>query len=348
VSVKIKGKPVGGKMNKLKWIMAIILLASLVALTGCAEKTAKEKILEKKVANLEKQIDQEKQTGENKTKNEEPKQIVVNVVDPNTKSNIKTFVPKEMGFGTDNDNYKREIEKISKEFAKGTDTTPGYDVRNTPDRIDANGQIIKGTPRVILEEVLLTQMVIEASQKGGNVELPLTVTESGYRPEDVAHLGEVVVASYTTKFNPSVAGRNKNIELSAQAINNVIVGTNDYFSFNTTVGPSDEAHGYQPAQEAVDGKLIMGIGGGICQTSSTLYNAVDQLGVNYIEKHHHSVNVGYVPSGRDATVSYGGVDFRFQNTAGAPFLLKTIFGNGTLTVEVRTSTQYQGVIKKSV
>ena len=55
------------------------------------------------------------------------------------------------------------------------------------------------------------------------------------------------------------------------------------FSYNTTLGPSDQAHGYQPAKEAVDGKLVDGIGGGICQTSSTLYNAVDQLRVTYVE-----------------------------------------------------------------
>jgi len=172
------------------------------------------------------------------------------------------------------------------------------------------------------------------------------VTESGYKPEDVAHLGEVVVASYTTYFNSSVTGRNRNIELSAQAIDNVIVGVGDHFSFNTTVGPSDEAHGYQPAQEAINGKLVMGIGGGICQTSSTLFNAVDQLGVDYVEWHHHSVTVGYVPAGRDATVSYGGKDFRFLNTTGAPFLIKPIYGNGSLTVEIRTSKEYESVLKK--
>ncbi|WP_318502474.1 VanW family protein [Bacillus sp. T3] len=159
---------------------------------------------------------------------------------------------------------------------------------------------------MILEEEELVNRIIQTSAKGGTVEIPLTVQESGYNASEATSLNEVVIATYTTKFNPTVTGRNKNIELSAAAIHHVIVGVNDYFSFNTTVGPSDEAHGYQPAQEAVDGKLVMGIGGGICQTSSTLFNAVDQIGVSYVEKHHHSVTVGYVPAGRDATVSYGG------------------------------------------
>ena len=329
----------------LKWVISIMLLASLLGLAGCAKETEKVDALEKKVSELEKQVDEKK---EEKKKPEKQKPIVVNVIDPNTKAVIKTFMPEEMGFETDLEKYKAEVEKWAKEVARGTETTPGYDKRMIPDRIDASGSVIKGTPRAILEETELANKVLEASVKGGEVELPLYVTASGYKTEDVAHLGEVVVATYTTSFNSRVAGRSKNIELSAQAIHNVIVGTDDIFSFNTTVGPSDAAHGYQAAEEAINGKLVMGIGGGICQTSSTLFNAIDQLSVSYVEKHHHSVTVGYVPKGRDATVSYGGKDFRFQNTTGVPLLITTMFNNGKLTIEIRTSTQYQGMVKKRV
>lgn len=323
-------------MRKFVGTMTIILAASLIGLIGCTEKTVKEQELEKQVADLQQKIDKNKKTGEKEKKKEE-KPIVVNVVDPNTKKVVKTFNPKEMGFEKNKEKYKQEIENWARILARGTETKAGYDQRMIPDKIGENGQIIKGRPRVILEESELTEKVIKASEKGGTVELPLYVTESGYKPEEVPHLGEVVVASYTTYFNSGVAGRTRNIELSAQAINNVIIGVRDIFSFNTTVGPSDEAHGYQKAEEAVNGKLVMGVGGGICQTSSTLYNAVDKLGVTYIEKHHHSVHVGYVPKGRDATVSYGGLDFRFQNTTGVPLLLKAYVKKGTLTVEVRTS-----------
>jgi vancomycin resistance protein YoaR len=337
-------------MKKQKWLISAILMCSLTGLAGCSEKNTKEALAQKKVTEQKEQLNKEKEVSGKKDdkEKEDPKQIVINIVDPNTKSVIKAFTPSELGYGTDDNLYKQELLAWAREIARGTETTPGYDQRNTPDRIGPDGQIIKGTPRIILEEEELVNAIVAASQKGGDVELPLTVQQSGYSPEEAPFLGEVVVATYTTNFNPSVTGRNKNIELSASAIHNVIVGVNDYFSFNTTVGPSDEAHGYQPAQEAVNGQLVMGIGGGICQTSSTLYNAVDQIGVSYVEKHHHSVTVGYVPTGRDATVSYGGLDFRFQNTTGAPFLITTIYGNGTLTVEVRTSAQYAGVVKKAV
>lgn len=341
---------VGLRMKiKRGWMIAVLFIALLIGLAGCSEKTAKEGRVEKKISELEHKNNKGKDEQKEKQKEEVPKVIEVKVVDPNDKTVLRSIIPSEMGFGTNDALYKEELKKWARELAKGTDTTPGYDQRNVPDRISADGQIIKGTPLVVLEEEELVNRIISASKKGGKVELPLTVQASGYAPEDAAHLHEVVIASYTTKFNPTVTGRNKNIELSAAAIHNVIVGVNDYFSFNTTVGPSDEAHGYQPAQEAVNGKLVMGIGGGICQTSSTLYNAVDQIGVNYVEKHHHSVTVGYVPSGRDATVSYGGLDFRFQNTTGAPFLISTTYNaNGTLTVEVKTSAQYAGVVKRAV
>ena len=335
-------------MGRCKVFASLLILGSLVVLTGCEEKTAKEEELEKQVAELKQQVEQNKVVAEEKVEVEKEKPTVINIIDSNTKSVIKSFLPEELGFGSEDEAYNQEIEKLAKDLARGTDQEPGYDQRMILDKIDENGQIIKGSPLIILEENELVERIIASSEKGGDVELPLYVTASNYMQDDPIYLNEVVVASYTTYFNPSVAGRTKNIELSAKAINNVIVGVGDYFSFNTTVGPSDEAHGYQPAEEAVNGKLVMGIGGGICQTSSTLFNAVDQVGVEYVEKHHHSVTVGYVPKGRDATVSYGGLDFRYQNTTGVPFLITTIMDNGALTVEVRTSSAYAGTMKKAV
>ncbi|MFF2445684.1 VanW family protein [Neobacillus sp. NPDC058068] len=329
-------------MNKRTWILSIFLIITLVGLAGCTEKTVKDKSLDGKVT--EPQQQPEKKPHEEPEKEEEPKPIVVNVIDPMTKDLVKSFLPVDLGFGNENDKYKKEMEKWAKELARGTDQSPGYDQRMILDKLDANGQILKGKPKIILEESELVEKLMAASVVGGDVELPLYVTESGYKPEDAAHLDEVAVASFTTKFS-AVVGRSKNIELSAQAINNIIVGTGDIFSFNTTVGPSDAAHGYQIAKEIVNKKLVDGVGGGICQTSSTLFNVVDKLSVKYVEKHHHSLSVGYVPAGRDATVSYGGPDFQFQNTTGVPFLIKTIYGKGTLTIEIRTSHAYQSQLK---
>ncbi|MFF2450069.1 VanW family protein [Neobacillus sp. NPDC058068] len=328
-------------MAKFTWAISLLLVGSLIGLAGCSEQTTKEQQV--KASELHPKKAEKKERAKKK---EEEKPVIVNIIDPNTKDVMKTFTPKDFGYGIDAEKYKTEIGNWAKELARGTKESPGYDKRMILDKLDANGQVVKGTPQTILDEAELIENVLQASEKGGNVEIPLYVTASGYNPEEAASLGEVVVASFTTYFNSSVAGRTKNIALSAEAINNVILGIQDSFSFNTTVGPSDAEHGYQPAPEAVEGKLVEGIGGGICQTSSTLYNSIDQLAVGYIEKHNHSLHVGYVPTGRDATVSYGGPDFRFKNTSGVPILVKAIVKKGSLTVEVRTSKAYQSEIKK--
>jgi vancomycin resistance protein YoaR len=332
-------------MTKHSWVISLLLICSFIGLTGCSENKDTSLAIDKEKVTEPQQKPEQKPLEEPQLE-EEPKPILVNVLDPNNKAILKTFLPVEMGFETDKENYKKDLEKWAKDLARGTESTKGYDQRMVLDKIGPNGQIIKGKPRIILEESELVEKIITASATGGDIELPLYVTESGYKSEDVDQLGEVVVASFTTRFNNGVVGRSKNIELSAAAINNIIVGAGDIFSFNTTVGPSDAAHGYQKAKEIVNKQLVDGIGGGICQTSSTLFNAVDQLGVSYIEKHHHSLSVGYVPAGRDATVSYGGPDFQFQNNTGAPFIIKSIYKKGTLTIEVRTAAAYQSLIAK--
>ncbi|WP_404332572.1 VanW family protein [Mesobacillus maritimus] len=332
-------------MGKYSWGITAILVCSLVGLTGCATETVKEE--ESKPEETE-QLEEENPIEIVQIDEPAAVPVHVNVIEPNTNEVLRTIVPEVLGFGTEDEKYKNELADWASKLARGTESEPGYDQRNIPDRLDENGNIIKGRPTVVLEEAELVESILNASEEGGDVELPLYVTESKYKEEDVAKLSEVVVASYTTYFNRNVTGRNKNIELSAKAIDNVILGVGDHFSFNDTVGPSDAEHGYQPAQEIVNKKLVMGIGGGICQTSSTLFNAVDKIGVDYVEWHHHSLSVGYVPEGRDATVSYGGKDFRFLNTTGVPILLNAKYGDGTLTVEVSTSKEYAEVMKQSV
>lgn len=325
-------------------IFALVILCS-IGLAGCIEKTVNEE--------LETNDHEQKQPMEDliipatydQEDKKEKKPLVINIIDPNTLEKVKTLSPIDLGYETDFETYKKEIEKLAHELARGTETEAGYDKKMVLDKMDENGQIIKGSPRIILKESELVDRIVDASSTGRDIEIPLYVTESSYNVEDIPHLEEVVIASYTTYFDISDVNRNKNIELSAKAINNVIVGSGDYFSFNEMVGPRDELNGYQPAPEIINKKRVMGIGGGVCQTSSTLFNVVDQLSVKYIERHHHSLDVGYVPKGRDATVSYDALDFRFQNTQEVPFLLKAIYGNGFLTIEVRTSRAYENSVE---
>ncbi len=325
---------------KKKWLATCCVIC-MMGLVGCE----KEVVYNNK---LEQEIQQREEVQQPVTYEQEQMiDPIVEVVDPTTSKVLKTISPKEFGFDTNPQAYQKHIEQLAREWARGTDTSNGYDQRMMLDRLDENGQVIKGKPQIILKESELVERIIEASATGGKVEMPLYITESGYYFEDLPLLEEVVVASYTTYFNRADLGRNKNIELSARAIHNVIVGSGDYFSFNTIVGPRDEANGYQPAPEIINKKVVMGIGGGICQTSSTLFNAVDQIPIKYVERHHHSLDVGYVPKGRDATVSYDTLDFRFQNSNAVPFLIKASYGENSLTIEIRTAEKYVEVLKKS-
>ncbi|KGR74938.1 VanW family protein [Ureibacillus sinduriensis] len=270
------------------------------------------------------------------------------IIDPFTKEIVKKISPSDYELVADFSRFKNDVEKWVHQFANGTENSGGYLKPMILDKIGDHGEIIKGRPLIKVDEEGLVEQIIQHSFSGGEIELPLKYIQSDYSEKDIPYLNEVVLASYSTNFKAYKTGRSKNIELSALAIDNVIVGNNDIFSFNSVVGPRDVATGYQMAPEIIKGKMVMGIGGGICQTSSTLFNAVDKLDLNIIERHNHSKDVGYVPKGRDATVSFGGLDFKFQNTLGVPFLVKAYYQPGTITIQIKTSKEYEQILKNEL
>lgn len=129
-------------------------------------------------------------------------------------------------------------------------------------------------------------------------------------------LSEASSQFYT--YDENERNRAENIKIAVPLINGKILASGEVFSFNEIVGPRSEDSGYKTAHTYVGGKVIDGIGGGICQVSSTLYNAVLLADLKVIERRNHMFTVGYVPKGTDATVSYGSTDFRFMNSARWP------------------------------
>ncbi|TYR80474.1 vanomycin resistance protein VanB [Priestia megaterium] len=232
--------------------------------------------------------------------------------------------------------YEQEIKKLADELAKSVDT-PMQSMK-----LDANGALVGGANRIILKEDEFIQNLKNLTTKNLEVNVPIYETAPNLSVETIQGVNEIAIASYTTKFRPSDRGRNRNIQLSAQAINNTVLGPGDYFSYNSVVGPRTAERGYQQAPEIINKELVMGIGGGICQTSSTLFNAVDQMSLQIVARSHHSKDVGYVPAGRDATVSWNGPDFKFMNNKPYPVIIKAYanLAGGTLTVEVRTAQRY--------
>lgn len=236
----------------------------------------------------------------------------------------------------DKEVYNKEIKALASELAKGIDT-PMQSMK-----LDGSGALIGGSNRIVLKEEELVASLQNLNTNQLEITVPIYETPPNVSVQAAAGVSEVPIASFTTKFRPSDTGRNRNIQLSAEAINNTILGPGDYFSYNSVVGPRTVERGYQQAPEIINKELVMGIGGGICQTSSTLFNAVDKAGVQIVARSHHSKDVGYVPKGRDATVSWNGPDFKFMNNKSYPIIIKTYtnVAGGTLTVEVRTAQRY--------
>lgn len=135
--------------------------------------------------------------------------------------------------------------------------------------------------------------------------------------------GTHLIATFSTDLLDSTSNRVKNIQLALQAVNGYRVNPGEIFSFNQATGPRTAATGYLPAPIIMPDKSLQdGIGGGICQSSSTIYNAAVLAGMEIVERRHHSFPVSYVPLGQDAAVSWGGVDLRFRNPNETPIFLR--------------------------
>ncbi len=141
------------------------------------------------------------------------------------------------------------------------------------------------------------------------------------------------IGNYETWISGSYQ-RFTNISLATAAINNTMVWPGEVFSFNDTVGPRTPERGYMPAPVILMGGSDIDYGGGVCQLASTLYNAVEQSGLEITERHQHSKPVPYINEGRDATVDYGSLDLKFLNNSRGPIILKAGISRGQVWVQV--------------
>ena len=130
-----------------------------------------------------------------------------------------------------------------------------------------------------------------------------------------------VLASYDTNYSSSNWNRSHNIEKASEKINGLVMMPGDEFSFNGVVGQRTAATGFAIAGVYVNGQVSNDYGGGICQVSSTLYNAVLRANLEVTERHNHQFKVAYCPIGTDATVSWGWPDFKFKNNRNYPIKL---------------------------
>lgn len=147
-------------------------------------------------------------------------------------------------------------------------------------------------------------------------------------------LFNATLATYSTSYGGSTSNRCANISRAASLINGTVIPAGEVFSFNDTVGHRTVENGFSTAKEYVDGKSVDGIGGGVCQVSSTLYSAVLYADMAITERLNHMMTVGYIPLGQDATVSDGGVDFKFKNSSDYPVKITASTSGSTITVSI--------------
>jgi len=204
---------------------------------------------------------------------------------------------------------------------------------------DKSGKITAEKPGVALDrekfEIEFRETFYSDEQR--KLQVPKRIVPPRVNHALLSEISSHKLGSYTTHFKTSNKERSHNIELAADAINNTVVFPGESFSFNEVVGERTKEKGYKRAPVIVKGELSEDIGGGICQVSSTLFNAVDLRGIQIVERYAHSKEVPYVPPGRDATVSWWGPDFVFKNMYNEPVLIRAQAKNGSMDVAVYSS-----------
>ena len=207
--------------------------------------------------------------------------------------------------------------------------------------IDENGNIIPELPGVELNKAIFKeQFYTYFYQKDpSTIEVPVRTIYPRVDSELLTQIRSQRIGHYVTYFNSHNRERSHNITLAAAAINNKVVLPGETFSFNQTVGKRTKEKGYLPAPIIVRGELAEGVGGGICQVSSTLFNAADRSGLQILQRYSHSRRVPYVPPGRDATVSWYGPDFSFKNKYNQPILIQAKAQSGMLMILLFSSDE---------
>lgn len=176
-------------------------------------------------------------------------------------------------------------------------------------------------------DIMAAQTLLDTSAEGSIIEVPLVFTEPDITTALLKeNLFRDVLGTYTTTVS-GTSDRKSNVKLAAQACNGTIIMPGETFSYNETVGQRTTAAGYKAANAYMNGEVVQEVGGGICQVSSTLYNATLLANLEITERHNHTYESSYVPLGLDATVSWGGPDYKFTNNTDYPIKVVTSYSS---------------------
>ncbi|MEZ0536901.1 VanW family protein [Caldicellulosiruptoraceae bacterium PP1] len=183
------------------------------------------------------------------------------------------------------------------------------------------------------------------NKKGGEINCKLNLIRPTITEEDLRKITDVI-GEFTTKFNASNIPRSINIEVAANKINGNIVLPGETYSLSNVLSPVTVENGYKIAKVIVGNEFVDGVGGGLCQIATTLYNAVLQAQLKVVERLPHSALVSYVPPGRDATVASGSIDFKFKNNSDTIIYIESFRNKDTVTVRLYGKNSHIGEVVK--
>lgn len=226
------------------------------------------------------------------------------------------------------DSLLNEIEKtLSKEAKDASITKEDGSLKvsesTAKEEIDRKAFISK------VEEIIRSNT--ENNKGDVTLELPINVEEPKIKTEDLQKI-DTIISSFSTNFIDDV--RATNIKIAAAAAGGVVLMPQEEYSFNKIVGESNKEKGYVEAPVIKDNKLKSELGGGVCQVSTTLHNAIIRAGILPTDRTHHSMPVDYVDKGMDATIYYNTVDYKFKNTLPYPIFIDAIVENDKLTFNI--------------
>lgn len=165
--------------------------------------------------------------------------------------------------------------------------------------------------------------------------IPLVITNPTKTTKDIGtEAFPDRLSTFQTRYDATNLTRTTNLQVAVNKINGVVVMPGETFSYNKTLGKRTAEAGYKDAAGYAGGKVVQMIGGGICQISSTLYDAVVYANLEIVERHNHAFLTSYVGAGKDATVVYGSLDFQFKNTRNYPIKIESYMQNGIATVNI--------------
>ena len=211
--------------------------------------------------------------------------------------------------------------------------------------------VVPAKPGLELDAVATAQVVLHAASQRLPYRrvavLPVKERPAKLSTAKARSLGiDGVVSTYTTIFG-GIANRIHNVELVAHLVDDKLIAPGEEFSFNKTTGARTAAKGFLEAPVIINGELSTGLGGGVCQVSTTVFNAAYEAGLKITERTNHALYISHYPQGRDATVDYPDVDLRFVNDTGHWLLLRTFVSSDSLTVGLYGTPTHRRVVSQT-